>query len=128
MAEGFLRKYHGDDYEVASGGTEPKDAVPPLAARVMNEIGIDISAQQPKDLKQFLGKQPVRHLLIVCDKANSSCPRIWLGSFTRTYMPFDDPALAEGTEDERLEVFRRVRDEIGEAMRAWTPEAQRTHA
>ena len=122
MAEAFLRKYQGDEYEVASAGTEPKDEVHPLAVRAMNEIGMDISRQRPKNLSDFLGKSAVRHLLIVCDRANASCPRIWPGTFSRSYLPFDDPAHAEGTEDEVLEVFRRVRDEIGEAMKTWQPE------
>ena len=122
MAEAFLRKYQGDTYEVASAGTEPKSEVHPLAVRVMNEIGIDIGQQRPKDASDFLGKAPVRHLLIVCDRANASCPRIWPGTYTRTYLPFDDPAHAEGTVEQQLEVFRRVRDEIGDEMKTWRPE------
>ena|SRR5450432_570694 len=122
MAEAFLRKFQGDKYEVASAGTEPKDQVHPLAVRVMKEIGIDISGQQPKNISDFLGKSAVRFLIIVCDKANSSCPRIWPGTFSRSYLPFDDPAHAEGTNEEKLAVFRRVRDEINEAMENWQPE------
>jgi arsenate reductase len=121
MAEAFLRKYKGDDFTAASAGTQPKAEIHPLAIRVMNEIGIDISGQKPKDVKEFLGTQPVRHVLIVCDNANQSCPRIWPGSFSRTFMPFDDPAAENGTEWEQLEVFRRVRDEISDALRDWTP-------
>lgn len=123
MAEGFLRKYHGDRYTVASAGTEPAAQVNPLAVRAMSEIGIDISHQRPKDLKEFLGRARVRHILIVCDRANQSCPRIWPGVTARTFMPFDDPATATGSEQERLEAFRRVRDEIDAAIREWTPEA-----
>jgi len=128
MAEGFLRHYQGDAYKVASAGTEPKPQVHPLAVRVMGEIDIDISQQAPRALSGFLGKTPVRHLLIVCDKANGSCPRIWPGVYTRTYMPFDDPASATGTDAEVLAVFRRVRDEIGRAMRDWQPTLDRTGA
>ena len=122
MAEALLRKYQGDRFTVASAGTVPKPQVHPLAVRAMAEVGIDISAQRPKDTKEFLGKLPVRHLLIVCDNANQSCPRIWPGTYTRTFMPFDDPAAATGTEEERLAVFRRVRDEIDAAMRTWVPQ------
>jgi arsenate reductase len=128
MAEGFLRKYKSDRFEAASAGTEPKARIHPLAVRAMNEAGVDISAQRPKDLKEFLGKTPVRHLLIVCDNANQSCPRIWPGAFTKTFMPFDDPAAATGTEAQQFAVFRRVRDEIEEAMRNWAPEAEGAHA
>ena len=121
MAEAFLRQYAGDRYEVHSAGTDPRPSVHPLAVRVMKEIGIDIAGQRTKSLDQFLGKAAVHHLLIVCDKANASCPRIWPGAFTRSYLPFDDPALFEGTEAQKLGEFRRVRDEIGQAMKDWSP-------
>jgi arsenate reductase len=123
IAEGFLRKYKGDRFIAASAGTEPKSQVNPLAVRVMSEVGIDISDHRPKDIKEFLGNAAVRHVLIVCDNAARSCPRTWPGTFSRTFMPFDDPAAATGSEAERLEVFRRVRDEIERAMREWEPEA-----
>jgi arsenate reductase (thioredoxin) len=71
MAEGFLRAHQGDRYEVHSAGTEAKSEVHPLVVRVMNEI----TEQRPKNLSEFLEKVPVRHVLIVCDKANSTCPR-----------------------------------------------------
>jgi arsenate reductase len=123
MAEAYLRKYHGDRFAIASAGTVPKPEVHPLAIRAMADAGIDISGSRPKDTAEFLGKAPVRHLLIVCDNANQSCPRIWPGTYSRTFMPFDDPADAKGTEAERLAVFRRVRDEIDVAMKRWTPQA-----
>jgi arsenate reductase (thioredoxin) len=126
MAEGFLRQYAGDRYDVHSAGTEPKEKVHPMAVRVMNEIGIDINNQRPKSLKDFLGRAPVRHLLIVCDKANGTCPRIWPGTYTRTYLPFDDPAEFEGTHDQMLDEFRKVRDLIGQAMKTWEPEPERS--
>jgi arsenate reductase len=122
MAEGFLQHFAGDSYEVHSAGTEPKAEVNPLAVMVMDEVGIDISDQRPKPLNMFLGRLPVRHLIIVCDKAQGSCPRTWPGIYSRAYLPFDDPAEFDGPPDETLEVFRRVRDEIGAAMREWKPE------
>jgi len=125
IAEAFLRKYKGDSFTAASAGTQPTSEVHQLAIRVMNEIGIDISEQRPKDIKEFLGKVAVRHVLIVCDNANQSCPRIWPGTCSRTFMPFDDPATATGSESARLEVFRRVRDEISEAIKKWIPEPTR---
>lgn len=126
MAEGFLRRYQGDKFEVGSAGTAPKDIVHPLAIRVMAEVGIDISTQHPKELSLYLGREPVRHLLIVCDKAQGTCPRIWPGTFTRDYLPFEDPAAAAGSDEDVLDVFRRVRDEIAEAMRTWAPALERT--
>lgn len=125
MAEGFLKKYAGDRYEIHSAGMDPKPEVHPLAIQVMADVGIDISGNKPTATKEYLGRLPVRHLLIVCDKANQTCPRIWPGCFSRMYMPFDDPALAEGTDEEKLAVFRRVRDEIGAAMKTWEPEVYR---
>ncbi|MGD1277869.1 MAG: arsenate reductase ArsC [Tepidisphaeraceae bacterium] len=125
MAEGFLRRYQGDKFAVYSAGTDPKQQVHPLAARVMGEIGIDISRQQPKPLSDFLGRLPVRHLIIVCDKASQTCPRVWPGAFTRSELPFDDPSEFEGSAQQTLEEFRRVRDLIGEAMRTWSPPAGR---
>ena len=122
MAEGFLRKYAGDRYEVQSAGTEPKERVHPLATKVMAEAGVDIAAHYPKAVTTFLGREAVRHLLIVCDNANQSCPRVWPGTFTRTYMPFDDPADFKGNEDQTLAEFRRVRDQINSAMRTWRPQ------
>jgi arsenate reductase (thioredoxin) len=122
MAEGFLRKYHGDLYDIHSAGMEPKEQVHPLAVRVMAEVGIDLSGLKPKDTRHFLGHLPVKHLMIVCDRANQSCPRIWPGVFTRAYLPFDDPTGVEGTEDEKLSVFRQVRDQIDKAMNQWNPQ------
>ena len=124
MAEALLRKHQGEKYDVHSAGMDPKEEVHPLAIKVMAEIGIDISGQRPKSSKMYLGHHPVKHILIVCDKANNTCPRIWPGAFTRTYMPIDDPAEARGSEEEKLTVFRRVRDELDAAMRTWEPKAE----
>jgi len=125
MAEGFVRKYHGDQFNVHSAGTSPKDEVHPLAVEAMNEVGVDIATHRPKDLTAFLGKLPLTHLLIVCDRANDSCPRVWPGSLSRTFMPFDDPAHATGSDEEIMQMFRRVRDEIDVAMNAWRPPASK---
>jgi len=121
MAEGFLRKYQGEKYDVHSAGTDPAARVHPMAIRAMNEVGIDISAQRPKPLQDFLGHLSVQHLIIVCDKASQTCPRVWPGAFTRTDLPFDDPATFEGSQEETLNEFRRVRDLIDDAMRQWSP-------
>jgi len=107
MAEGYLRQVAGDRYEVCSAGIEPK-SLNPLAAEAMAEIGIDISHQKSKDVRIFLG-QYVPYIITVCEDARERCP-----IFPRTYKflhwSFDDPAAAKGTHDERLAVFRRVRD------------------
>src|SRR5213593_4648700 len=109
MAEALLRKHQGDRFDVRSAGTDPKPQVHPLAVRAMQEAGIDISGQRPKHTNEFLGKIAVRHWLIVCDNANQTCPRTWPGTYSRQFMPFDDPAAFVGSEEEKLAEFRRVR-------------------
>jgi arsenate reductase len=121
MAEGLLRELAGDRFQVLSAGMEPAPEVHPLAVRVMAEIGIDISKQRPKNLSEYLGRTRLRWLIIVCDKASRSCPRVWpmLSEQARLDWPFDDPAEAAGSEEEKLAVFRRVRDEIKAKLEAW---------
>jgi len=119
IAEAYLRHLADEEFNVYSAGTEPKDEVHPVAVQVMHEVGIDISGQQPKGLKEFLGRLPVRYLIIVCRGANESCPRIFPGLSERLYWPFDDPARFEGGREETLAEFRRVRDEIRERVLEW---------
>jgi arsenate reductase len=119
MAEGFLRHLAGDRFEVLSAGTEPQREIHPLAVEVMSEVGIDISNQKPKGVKEFLGRLPVRYLIVVCSDANEKCPRIFPGLGQRLYWPFDDPARFDGPVDEKLAGFRRVRDEIGIKIGRW---------
>ena len=126
IAEGYLRHYAGDRYGVHSAGTEPKDEIHPLAVRVMSEDGIDISQQQPKHLKQFVGSMSVRYLAIVCGGANENCPSIWPGMQERLYWPFDDPAAFVGTEAATLAEFRRVRDEIKHHILNWLENGKET--
>jgi arsenate reductase len=119
IAEGYLRHYAGDRFNVFSAGTEPKNEVHPLAVKVMAEDGLDISQQFPKHLKTYLGQIPVRYLAIVCGGANENCPRIWPGMHQRLYWPFNDPAAFQGPPLETLGEFRRVRDEIKQHILIW---------
>lgn len=119
MAEGFLRALAGDRFEVASAGTEAR-GVNPLAARVMAEAGVDVSAQTSKTLDRFLGA-PWDYVITVCDRANEACP-IFPGATTWLPWSFEDPSAARGTEPERLAVFRRVRDEIKSRIETWLAE------
>ncbi len=119
LAEGFLNQLAGDRFNVLSAGTEPKTDVHPLARQVMNEVGVDISGQHPKGLEEFLGRVAVRYLIIVCSGADENCPRIFPGLGERLYWPFDDPAAFEGSPEETLDEFRRVRDEIRERIGEW---------
>lgn len=122
MAEAFLRHLAGDRFEVMSAGTEPASTINPYAIEAMNEIGIDISTQCPKDLSLYLGQTFINYLIIVCSKANDSCPRVWPGlanQNNRLYWPVDDPAEATGSDKEKLAAFRKARNEIKEKLEAW---------
>ncbi len=117
MAEGLLRDLAGDRFEVASAGVAPT-RVRPEAITVMREIGVDISAQHSKSVAEFAG-QEFDYVITVCDNANEQCP-VFPGKTERIHWSFDDPAAAEGDEDLRLSVFRRVRDEILDRLRDFT--------
>lgn len=109
MAEGYLRHAASDRYEPMSAGIAPK-GLNPLAIQAMREIGIDISNQQSKDVVSLLG-QHIPYVVTVCDNAKERCP-IFPGTWKFLHWSFEDPAAADGTPDQKLAVFRRIRDEI----------------
>jgi arsenate reductase (thioredoxin) len=109
MAEGLLRHLAGDRFEVHSAGTEVT-SVRPLAIRTMEEIGIDISSQESKTVDRYL-REPFDYVITVCDEANETCP-FFPGASMRLHWSLADPSQAEGSRDERLAAFRRVRDEL----------------
>jgi arsenate reductase len=113
MAEGLLRHLAGARFEVASAGVSPSH-VRPEAIKVMQEIGIDISGHHSKSVDEFVG-QEFDYVITVCDNANEQCP-IFPGKTQRLHWSFDDPAAAQGEEETRLRVFRRVRDEIRQRL------------
>jgi arsenate reductase (thioredoxin) len=113
MAEGLLRQLAGDRFEVMSAGTEATH-IRPLAIRAMDEIGIDISGQESKTLDRYLD-EPFDFVITVCDDANEACP-FFPGAANRLHWSFEDPSRAEGSEEERLAVFRSVRDRIRERI------------
>lgn len=113
MAEGYLRHVLPEDYEALSAGIEPK-GLNPFAMEAMKEIGIDISQQRSKDVVSLLG-QHVPYVVTVCDNAKERCP-IFPGTWKFLHWSFEDPAAAEGTHDDRLAVFRKVRDQIIEKI------------
>jgi arsenate reductase (thioredoxin) len=117
MAEGFLRAVAGDVLDVQSAGSNPCGYVHPLALKAMAEIGIDISGHRSKHMNEFLN-QPVETVITVCDHADQACP-VFPGQVNRHHWPFYDPAHARGTEEERLVVFRRVRDDIRRTFEAY---------
>jgi arsenate reductase len=115
MAEGLLRHLAGDRFEAMSAGTEATH-VRPLAVMAMGEIGVDISGQESKTLDRYL-KELFDYVITVCDDANEACP-FFPGAAKRLHWSFEDPSKAEGTDGERLEVFRRVRDRIKDRVQA----------
>ena len=115
MAEGLLRHLAGDRFEAHSAGTEATQ-VRPLAIRAMDEIGVNISGQESKTLERYL-REPFDHVITVCDDANEACP-FFPGAENRVHWSFEDPSRAEGTEEERLAVFRLVRDRIRDRVQA----------
>jgi arsenate reductase len=119
MAEALLRHLAGDRYEAASAGTRPSESIHPLAVRMLEERGIPLDGQEPKQARALLGRAPVRHLITVCDAAASECPSVWPGALTREHWPLDDPAAVEGSEDRRESAFRATRDELERRITAW---------
>jgi arsenate reductase len=122
MAEGLLRAKAGNAFDVRSAGTDPAPRVNPLAIEVMREIGIDISAARPKDLGQFLGRLPVRHLITVCHDADGKCPSVWPGVVARVHWPIEDPAVFRGDASAARVKFRAVRDELSQRLDQWIVE------
>jgi arsenate reductase len=115
MAEGLLRHLGGDRFEAYSAGTQATH-VRPLAIRAMDEIGVDISGQESKTLDRYLGK-PFDYVIAVCDDANEACP-FFPGAERRLHWSVPDPSAAEGTDEERLKVFRSVRDVLRDRVQA----------
>lgn len=113
MAEGWLRHLGGDRFESLSAGANPAGYVHPLAVEVMREVGVDISRQVSKHIREFLPPQgtPPDLIISVCGHAEQECP-LFPGQVERWHWPFDDPFHAEGSDEQRLAEFRRVRDEI----------------
>lgn len=109
MAEGLLRHDAGDRFDVESAGTQPS-AVRPEAIAAMRDIGIDISGQRSKSVDEFRGRQ-FDYVITVCDNARETCP-VFFGAAEKLHRDFEDPAAAACTQEERLAVFQRVRDEL----------------
>jgi arsenate reductase len=110
MAEGWVNHLLADRWEARSAGTAPAARVHPLAVRAMAEAGVDISRARPEHVAACLD-QPWDLVVTVCDSARETCP-VFPRPVPRLHVPFLDPAAAEGTDDEKMAVFRRVRDEI----------------
>jgi arsenate reductase len=114
MAEALLREMSGDCYEAYSAGLASQ-ALSPVAAQVMAEIGIDISEQRAKGVDELLGRINFGYFVTVCEQARATCPT-FPGVAIRLHWPVDDPAAVAGSEGDRLAAFRRVRDELADRI------------
>ncbi len=121
MGEALLRKQAGARFNAYSAGVNP-NGIHPLTLKVLEEKGIDTRKLRSKDVAEFLGKLPVHHLIVVCDNANESCPRIFPGIQDRQFWPFDDPPAFQGTDAEKLNKFREVREAIDKRIQQWLAE------
>ena len=122
MAEAWLRKHAGDRFEVYSAGFESTD-INPFTRQVMAEVGLDLSGQYSKGVKEYLGKINFAYVIIVCDRAEKTCPTAFPSiSRQRLFRPFQDPVAFEGTDEEKLAKFREIRDQIDQRIRQWLNE------
>src|SRR6185369_6229951 len=116
MTAGFLQSFDAA-LEVYSAGTQPAPRINPFAVQAMKEVGIDISGGKPKSVHQFTGDS-FDYVITVCDDADKNCPTFRGKVGKRLHIGFPDPAKATGTDDEKLAVFRKVRDDIRGRFRA----------
>ncbi len=121
MAEAFLRKYAGDQYEVFSAGLDPK-GIHPYTLKVMEEIGINMDGHYSKSLKMYLAKVHFAYLFTVCSNAEKNCPRTFLSSGIHRHWEFEDPAAFIGSQEKKLDKFREVRDLIEARIKSWLAE------
>lgn len=117
IAEGILRDAAGDILDVQSAGSHPSGYVHPLSLQVMEEIGIDLSSHRSKSMNEFL-QQEIHTVITVCGNADQVCPT-YPGQNQRYHWAFDDPAHAQGSEEEILQAFRKIRDEIRSVFTAY---------
>lgn len=117
MAEALLRYYAGDEFEIHSAGLEPSP-IHPTVYQVMEEVGLDLDGHAAKGVDDFFNKMYFGILITVCEKAEEKCPT-FPGLGERHYWPVEDPVAVEGSEEEKLEAFRRARDEIEQRILDW---------
>jgi len=121
MAEGLLRHDGGPEYEVFSAGAHPTH-VRPEATQVMREVGIDISGHRSKSVEEFAG-QNFDYVITVCDNAKESCP-VFPATTKRIHWSLEDPAAVQGSEEQRLAEFRRIRNQLRTHLRQLVQESR----
>jgi arsenate reductase (thioredoxin) len=125
MAEALLRHHGGADFEVYSAGTEPGQ-VRPLTLRVLAESGLDTAGLRSKSVAEFLG-QPLDYVITVCDQARQACP-VFPGNHESLHWDYEDPSAAQGSDEERMAVFRRVCTQISSRVAQFAVIARRARA
>ena len=125
MAEALLRHHGGVDFAVHSAGTEPK-GINPLTLRVLAGAGIDAAWTRSKSVTEYLG-QSFDYVITVCDQARQSCP-VFPGAHESLHWSYEDPAAAEGTDEQRMAIFSRSLTMIAERIHEFIPAALRAHA
>jgi arsenate reductase len=120
IAEAWLRTLGGEKFEVFSAGLEPH-GVNPYTIRIMEETGYDMSPHRSKHIDEYIGKVDFDFLITVCGNADERCP-YFPGMGTRLHWPFEDPAAFTGLEDQKLALFRKVRDQIKDRIQTWLDE------
>jgi arsenate reductase len=123
MAEALLRKYAGDTFEIHSAGLKPQ-GINPYTTQTLEELGVDLSGHRCKSVSEYLGKVHFQYVIIVCRHAEESCPRIFPGVNIRLNWEFDDPIAFEGSDEEKLQKFREIRDQIDQRVREWLVEKE----
>ena len=121
IAEALLRKYAGDKFDVYSAGLEPK-SINPYTKKVMQEIGITLEGQYAKHVHEYMGKLNFGYLITVCSGAEEKCPATFPGVSHRLHWSFEDPAAFIGSDEETLQKFREVRDQIDQRIKNWLAE------
>jgi arsenate reductase len=121
IAEALLRARAGDQFEVFSAGLEPK-GIHPYTKQVMDEVGIDISQQYSKSVREYMGHLHFHYMITVCAHAEANCPTTALGFGEKLHWSFDDPAAVEGTDEEKLSKFRSIRNQIDLQIQVWLSE------
>ncbi len=123
IAEALLRHYGSGHFEVFSAGLEPSQ-INPFTRQVLSEMGLDMEGQYAKNLTEYWGgKYHFTYLITVCDRAEAKCPLFPFATY-RLYWPFEDPGAATGTDAQKAQTFRQVRDQIATKVRAWLGELE----
>jgi len=123
IAEAWLRRLGGDRFTVYSAGLEPH-GVNPFTIKVMEESGFDIREHRSKHLEEYIGKVNFNYLITVCGNADERCP-VFPGMGRRLHWPFEDPAAFKGSEEEKITLFRTVRDQIKRKIQTWLDDVEK---